>query len=26
VAFTALCVALPIGILGNLVNLTITEE
>jgi hypothetical protein len=26
VAFTAFCVALPIGILGNLVNLTIVEE
>ena len=26
VAFTAFAVALPIGILGNLVNLTITEE
>jgi hypothetical protein len=26
VAFTAFCVALPIGIFGNLVNLTIAEE
>lgn len=26
VAFTALCVALPIGVLGNLVNLSIVED